>query len=85
VDGCTPSRRAAVPETVLVVPFPAFSPCALAGIGDLPDHHPRPLGDRRDETACPNEHIEAFHDRHARPEGEMQRRVAWGFGARRLG
>jgi hypothetical protein len=34
---------------------------------------------------APHEHIEAFHDRHARPEGEMQRRVAWGFGARRLG
>jgi hypothetical protein len=60
-------------KKVLVVPFPAFSPCALAGIGDLPDT----ILDRSVIIAmkrrAPHEHVEPFRDRHARPEGEMLR------------
>ena len=60
-------------KTVSVVEFPAFAPCALAGIGDLPDT----ILDRSVIVAmkrrAPHEYVEPFRDRLARPGAEALR------------
>lgn len=60
-------------KTVKVAEFPAFAACALAGIGDLPDT----ILDRSILIAmrrrAPDEQIEPFRERVARPEAEAIR------------
>jgi len=60
-------------KAVKVVEFPAFAACALAGIGDLPDT----ILDRSILIAmrrrAPDEQIEPFRERVARPEGDAIR------------
>ena len=66
-------------KAVRVVEFPAFAACALAGIGDLPDT----ILDRSVIVAmkrrAPNEHVEAFRERLARPQADelRERLAAW--------
>lgn len=70
-------------KAVKVVEFPAFAPCALAGIGDLPDT----ILDRAILVAmrrrAPHEHVEPFRERLARPAGvELHTRLArWAIAA----
>lgn len=70
-------------KTVRVVEFPAFAPCALAGIGDLPDT----ILDRAVIVAmkrrAPNEHVESFRERDARAQvGDLPDRLAqWAEGS----
>jgi len=60
-------------KEVKVVEFPAFAACALAGIGDLPDT----ILDRSVIVAmkrrAPDEHVEPFRERLARPGAESLR------------
>jgi hypothetical protein len=81
--GATVYRAELAGKTVRVVEFPAFAPCALAGIGDLPDT----ILDRSVIVAmkrrAPHEHVEPFRERHASAEAESLRGrlAAWGEGA----
>jgi Protein of unknown function (DUF3631) len=71
--GATVYRGEVQGKAVKVVEFPAFAACALAGIGDLPDT----ILDRSVvipmKRRAPNEQIEPFRERHARPGAEQLR------------
>jgi hypothetical protein len=60
-------------KSVRVVSYPAFAACALAGIGDLPDT----ILDRSVLIAmkrrAPDEHVDPFRERTARPGAECLR------------
>jgi hypothetical protein len=79
--GATVYRAEVSGKAVKVVEFPAFAPCALAGIGDLPDT----ILDRSILIAMrrrsPNEHVEPFRERLVRPAaGNLLARLArWGI------
>lgn len=71
--GATVYRGEVAGKTVKVVEFPAFAACALAGIGDLPDT----ILDRSVIVAmkrrAPDEHVDPFRERLARPDADMLR------------
>lgn len=81
--GATVYRAEVAAKTVRVVEFPAFAPCALAGIGDLPDT----ILDRAVIVAmkrrAPTEHVEPFRERDARHQvGDLPDRLAqWAEGS----
>ena len=70
-------------RSVNVVAFPAFAPCAVAGIGDLPDT----ILDRAVVIAmkrrAPDEHVDPFRERVAGPGAEQLagRLAKWGIGS----
>jgi hypothetical protein len=71
--GATVYRGEVAGKTVKVAEFPAFTPCALAGIGDLPDtilDRSVIVGMKR---RAPHEKVEQFRDRHVRPVAEELR------------
>jgi len=78
--GATVYRGEVSGKAVKVVEFPAFSPCALAGLGDLPDT----ILDRSILIAmrrrAPDEDVEPFRERLVRPEADAlrDRLAAWG-------
>jgi hypothetical protein len=75
--GATVYRGEVAGKSVKVVEFPAFAACALAGIGDLPDT----ILDRSIIVAMkrgsPDEHVESFRERLARPAADkLRERIA---------
>lgn len=77
--GATVYRGEVSGKAVQVVEFPAFAPCALAGIGDLPDT----ILDRSVivpmKRRAPDEQVDAFRERLARPTADplRDRLTAW--------
>jgi uncharacterized protein DUF3631 len=75
--GATVYRAEVSGKAVKVVEFPAYAACALAGIGDLPDT----ILDRAVivpmKRRAPDERVEPFRERNARPEAdELRARIS---------